>query len=247
MKPMTFLRTRFTRPSYATQRVRQTCLAHPSLSVSLRRLSAVALLTLASVSLTLDATAPAAAQQTQSYIQFNAPIAPQSTEQIEVLDFFSYGCSHCAVMVPRMTQWEQRLPENVVIRRVPVAFNASMEPMQRFYFAIEALERLDLHAKLFDAIHRQRQRLFTQDALIKWAVEQGVSEDAMRNAWQSFGVGVKVKRANELVQAYRIDGTPAIGIHGSYLTSPALAGGYDESIIQAQALLERVLNDSPRP
>ncbi|WP_432785912.1 Thiol:disulfide interchange protein DsbA [Oligella sp. MSHR50489EDL] len=187
------------------------------------------------------ATPAALAQQGRPYVTFPKPLTTDSGDKAEVLDFFSYTCSHCAAIAPMMSDWEKNLDDKAVMIHVPVAFNAAMEPTQKFYYAIEALGRLDLHLPLFDAIHKERQRIFTEDALVDWAVKQGIDKEAISSAMSSFGVNHKARNARKLTDSYGVQGTPSIGIDGRYLTSPSMTGTYESSIQQAQELLAKVL------
>lgn len=185
--------------------------------------------------------APAVMAQDQGYRTYPQPIATNTADKVEVLEFFSYTCGHCAAIAPLTAEWEKSFDERTELVRVPVAFNASMQPTQKFYYAIEALDRLDLHQKLFDAIHREKQRLFTEKALIDWAAKQGVEKDAISAAMSSFGVDSKARSARQLTDTYRVEGTPSIAVDGRYLTSPSMTGTYEGAIQQAQVLLEQVL------
>src|SRR5690606_26445884 len=119
------------------------------------------------------------------------------------------------------------LPDNVVFKAVPVGFNASMAPQQRLYYSLAALGRLDLHDKVFDAIHNQHKRLYSDDAIIDWVAEQGVDRKQFTDVYESFGINSKVSRANELTDAYKIEGTPSIAVAGKYVTSPSMTGSYE--------------------
>lgn len=186
--------------------------------------------------------APAAlAQQGQTYTTYQQPFPSSTADKVEVLEFFSYTCGHCAAIDPLITEWEKTLGEDVELLHVPVAFNASMQPTQKFYYAIQALDRMDLHSKLFDAIHKERQRLFNEDALIDWAVEQGVDKEQITAAMSSFGVNSKARNARQLTNDYRVEGTPSIAVGGRYFTSPSMTGTYEGSIQQAQQLLDQIL------
>ena len=184
---------------------------------------------------------PVALAQSQGYITYQQPHASGTADKVEVLEFFSYTCGHCAAIDPLITQWGQTLGDEVELVYVPVAFNASMQPTQKFYYAIEALDRLDLHSKLFDAIHKEKQRLFTEDALIDWTVKQGVDKDQITAAMSSFGVNSKARNARQLTDSYRIEGTPSIAVGGQYMTSPSMTGTYEGAIQQAQVLLDQIL------
>ena len=179
--------------------------------------------------------------QQSTYQTLPQALPSDTSGKIEVLEFFAYSCPHCAALEPLLEKWEKTLPDNVVLKRVPVAFNASMVDLQRLYYALESMGRLDLHAKVFQAIHKDHQRIFDQAAIAKWLAAQGVDAKQYEAAAQSFGVTSKVNRANELEQAYQVQGTPTLGVGGKYVTSPSMTGSYQGTIDQAQKLLNQVL------
>ena len=173
----------------------------------------------------------------QKFVNVNPP---QSTEpgKVEVLEFFSYGCPHCAVLEPMVQEWKKDLPGNVAFHSVPVAFNAGMKPLQQMYYALEALGRTDLHSKVFQAIHQENKRIFTKDAIVDWAAAQGLDRASFEAAMTSFGVTSKIKRADQLVEGYGVRGTPSIAVGGRFLTSPTEAGGYKETLEVASELIK---------
>lgn len=172
------------------------------------------------------------------YVQLSQVQPADRADQVEVLEFFAYTCPYCAMFSPYVARWAQELPEGVVLKRVPVAFNASMTDLQRMYYTLEALDRLDLHTALFDALHHGKEQLFDAQALTQWAVQQGIDEQEFSQTFNSFGVQTKTNRANELAKHYHIEGTPTLAIGGRFLTSPAMAQGYSEAIDTAQQLLD---------
>jgi len=193
---------------------------------------------LAAATLASGALLATSAQAADPYITLD-PAQPSDTSgKIEVLEFFSYGCPHCFRLEPLVNQWKTTLPDNVVFKAVPVGFNASMAPQQRLYYSLAALGRLDLHDKVFDAIHNQHKRLYSDDAIIDWVAEQGVDRKQFTDVYESFGINSKVSRANELTDAYKIEGTPSIAVAGKYVTSPSMTGSYEATIQQAQKLVE---------
>ncbi|WP_322999089.1 thiol:disulfide interchange protein DsbA/DsbL [Castellaniella sp.] len=170
------------------------------------------------------------------------PIQPSDTPgKVEVLEFFAYTCPHCAKIEPLVVKWRKTLPDTVVFKGVPVAFNASMKDLQKLYYALEAVGRLDLHDAVFKAIHEENKDLFTADKIIDWVAAQGVDRKAFTDAFNSFGVQTKTTRADELAKAYKIDGTPSFAIGGQYVTSPSHTGSYQGAIDEADKLVKQVL------
>ena len=190
------------------------------------------------LSVSLFAVGVAVAQPAEKFVNVNPP-QPTEPGKIEVLEFFAYTCPHCAVLEPLVTKWKADLPSNVTFSSVPVAFNQAMKPFQYFYYSLQAVGRLDLHPKFFAALHQDKKRLFSQEAMIDWAVEQGVNRAEFTAAMDSFGVKSKATRADQLAKGYAIQGTPSIAVGGRYLTSPTEAGGYQETLDVASDLIGR--------
>jgi thiol:disulfide interchange protein DsbA len=98
-------------------------------------------------------------------------------------------------------------------------------PHAKAYFAAEMLGQLErLHEPLFRALHDQRRKIFNEDQIIAFAVEQGFDEQEFRSAYESFPVDMQVRQAAALAKGYGIDGVPTIIVNGKYLTSATLTG-----------------------
>jgi thiol:disulfide interchange protein DsbA len=162
------------------------------------------------------ALAPLAARA-QQYYELNPPQPVETTNKIEVLEFFWYGCIHCYNLEPKLETWLKTLPKDVEFRRVPAVFNDRWAHDAAIYYAFEALGLVDkLHRPFFDAIHRDRLRTDRWPELSAWLEKQGVDAKKFEAALKSFGVQSKTKRAIRLTMAYKIDGTPAMAVHGRY-------------------------------
>ncbi|VFR85019.1 Periplasmic thiol:disulfide interchange protein DsbA [plant metagenome] len=184
--------------------------------------------------------APVSLAQTSNFIELNPPQSTDAGDKTEVLEFFAYSCPHCNVLEPMVETWSKQLPANAILTRVPVAFNAGMKPQQQLYYTLEALGRLDLHPKVFAAIHKDRKRLVTKQNIVDWAADQGLDRAKFESTYDSFGVSSKAQRADQLTRNYRIEGTPSIAVGGRYVTSPSQAGGYRETITVADGLVKRL-------
>lgn len=176
----------------------------------------------------------------QGYVTLSQTLPSDTANKTEALEFFAYSCPHCANADPIVEKWSKTLPDNVAFKRVPVAFNAGMADLQRMYYTFEALGRLDLHEKLFDALHKERKQLYDAKALTKWAVAQGLDEKEFSATFHSFGVKTKVAKANDLTKAYKIDATPMMAIAGKYVISPTMTNGLVEMVDQADELIKQI-------
>jgi len=178
------------------------------------------------------------AQTAQGHVVISPALPSDTPGKIEVLEFFAYTCPHCAAMEPLIEEWEKKAPADVVLKRVPIAFNAGMKPLQQLYFTLAALDRMDLHPKVFAAIHNEKRRMFDKKSMTEWVVSQGVDKAKFESVFDSFSVTSQVQRANQLAEAYRVEGTPALAVGGKYLTSPVLAGNsYAGAITELDKLI----------
>ncbi|MGB5834874.1 MAG: thiol:disulfide interchange protein DsbA/DsbL [Thiohalocapsa sp.] len=153
------------------------------------------------------------------------PARAQDGDDVEVLELFWYGCPHCYQLEPHIDRWLADKPAGVTFRRMPAAASPRWVPHAKAYYAAEMLGQLDkLHEPLFKALHTERRKIYTEDRIIAFAAEQGIDEDAFREAYNSFPVDMQVRKSGELVRQYSIDGVPAIVINGKYLTSATQTG-----------------------
>ncbi len=151
--------------------------------------------------------------------------------KVEVVEFFWYSCPHCNSFEPLLESWVAKLPQQVSFRRVPVMFRPTFEPQQRLYFVIEALGKVpELHKKVFQAIHVDRQSLDTADQIAAWIAKQGVDKAKFMELYNSFPVVTKGRRAVQLQEQYKVDGVPSLGVGGRYFTSGSLAGSMPRAL-----------------
>lgn len=144
--------------------------------------------------------------------------------KIEVVEFFWYNCPHCNAFEPTLSEWVKKLPKDVVFKRVPAAFRDDFVPQQRLFYALEALNLIpSLHAKVFAAIHVEKQNLTQAPAIIEWVAKQGVDKDKFVEQFNSFSATTKATRAKQLQTAYQVEGVPAMGVAGRYYTDGSLA------------------------
>ena len=184
----------------------------------------------------------AKAQQGVDYLVLDKPVAVDAVAgKVEVIEFFGYWCPHCNAFEPELEAWLKRLPANINFKRVPVAFNDAAIPLQKMYYALEALGRVnDMQRKVFTAIHAERINLNTQDGILAWAVKQGIDQKKFVDAYNSFAVNTKVTKAKQLVNAYKIDGVPSMGIAGRFYTDGTLAKG----MTRALQVVEQLANET---
>ena len=196
-----------------------------------REFSLSAASAVAASALTLPVAAPAMAQPRQfkegkDYRKLDKPVTPEAPAgKVDVIEFFWYSCPHCNAFEPTFAAWKNQAPADVVVHRVPVAFNASFVPQQKLYYAFEGMNLLDtMHARAFHAIHVERNRLAKDDEIFAWVGKQGVDVAKFKEVYNSFTVSNQVRKATQLQQDYDVEGVPAMGVAGRYYTDGTKAG-----------------------
>jgi thiol:disulfide interchange protein DsbA len=141
--------------------------------------------------------------------------------QVEVVEFFWYGCPHCYALEPYVRSWLKNKPKFIKFKRVPATLNKFWKPDARAFYVEKSLGILHkAHDAFFDAIHKNnRQDLMTdENAIAQFFTKYGVSAKTFKNTWDSFDLDTKVRHATAMAERYRIKGVPTIAINGKYLT-----------------------------
>ena len=162
-----------------------------------------------------------------------------SGDKIEILEFFWYGCPHCYSFEPYVKAWKKSKPANVVFKRVPAIFRPDWEVQARVYYALSNMGVIeDFHGKIFDAVHKNKKRLNTKEALIDFVVKNGADRDALLKEYDSFSVDGMVRKAKKKQKAFKLQGVPSVAVNGKYLTSGSMSGSYDNLVKIMNHLIE---------
>lgn len=173
----------------------------------------------------------------------------ETPDKIEVTELFWYGCSHCYQMEAPLHAWVNKLPADVVFKRVPGLPNPSWAPMAKAYYAMETLGVLDkLHAPLFEAIHKQKSLNPTDEkAAIDWVTKQsGLDKAKVEGAFRSFSMNTSLNRAAGIFRASGATGVPSLIINGQFITSSTMAGNNYAALKTADYIIENVRADKAK-
>ncbi len=182
----------------------------------------------------------AAAQGPRDVTPINPPQPTPNDGTIEVMEFFDYGCIHCANLEPALEAWVAKLPPDVKFKRAPAGFNSGGIDSIPIFYTLEAMGKLDsLHKKLFAAVFNERVMLGNKATLLKWLEKQGVDPKQYESVEKSFSVDSKIKRGRQLPGLYKASSTPVIAVNGRFIavqTSSAsnFLGTVDRLIAEAR-------------
>ena len=174
--------------------------------------------------------------------QLITPAQPTSADEgmIEVVEIFSYGCSHCHRFEAVLDRWLKNKPSNVKFVRLPAIFNGTLAMYARAFYAAEGLGVLDkIHLSFFEAIHVQKRGMNTEAEIAALFAEHGVSQKNFEKAFRSFAVEAKVRRAAELGKRYGVQATPSMVVNGKYITDPGKTQGFQGLIKVVDSLVKQ--------
>jgi thiol:disulfide interchange protein DsbA len=175
----------------------------------------------------------------KDYEELTFPQTVETGNQIEVREFFWYGCPHCYAIEPSLSHWLKTLPKNATFVRTPGTYRP-WQFLGQVYYTIETLGLVDkLHKPIFDAIHRDRRKLNSLDAVIAFVGEQGVKKQDFLKAYKSFGVRLKMKRAIQINADFDVRSVPNFVVDGKYRTSASLAGSEERVIKVLDYLIKK--------
>ena len=162
--------------------------------------------------------------------------------KVEVLEVFWLGCPHCFALEPYLRAWLKTKPSYVEFVRVPVMWDPMRQAHARLYYTLEALGRDDLVEKAFAYLHAQEDQTGSEAVLFSsdkdetfkeqqaWAAQNGIKADAFASAYNSFFVNTQLQQADEITNAYQVQGVPFIAVDGKFSTDVGKAGSPNKLI-----------------
>jgi protein dithiol oxidoreductase (disulfide-forming) len=208
----------------------------------MKRLRLLALvLFFAAMTLATAFTAHAELVEGRDYTVLRNPQPTHSDNNVEVIEFFWYGCPHCYQLHPYISAWLKRKPKDVSFRYVPAIFRPSWIPAARIFYALEVLGARDkLHDKVYDAIHVEKIDLNKEDVLFDWVAKQGIDRQKFIDAYNSFSVqNQDIPRSTNMSKSYGLTGVPAVVVDGKYMTSGRMGGTPEDTVRITEELIEK--------
>lgn len=180
-----------------------------------------------------------------------------NTDKIEVAEVFSYACPSCNAFHPMVDQLAKSLPSDAVMAYLPVSFmpQENFPMFQRAFLTAQALGVADkANDAMYDAVWKTKElssenasgqglkpmsELPTLADAAKFYAKYGADPKEFLAVANSFSINTQVKRADELVKAYGVEGTPTIVIDGKYRIDLRAAGGYAQMVELAKYLVAK--------
>ncbi len=174
-------------------------------------------------------------------IEGGKPFRPQAPGKIEVVEVFSYGCPHCALMQPKLEAWQATLPKSVVVTYMPAAFQPE-DPFMLGYFAADAAKAVPLtHHRMFAAVHETGElpRNATLEQVTAFYLRlPGVDGKAFNTALaDKASLGKRMLATREFQMRSKLPGTPSLIVDGRYLV---LGNSYESLLANARKVIDAI-------
>jgi thiol:disulfide interchange protein DsbA len=168
----------------------------------------------------------AAGAQLDRHYRLLAPAQPVAAgDQVEIIEFFWYGCPYCFELQPLLEAWLRHRPADTTFRRIPAVMRETWAPHVRIFYALAELGEVErLHQKVYEAYHVDALAMSKPEVVAQWAAGNGIDREKWLAAYISPQVDQDVDVARESTSRYQVPGTPSFVVDGRYMTSSALAG-----------------------
>lgn len=159
--------------------------------------------------------------------------APAPGDDIEVVEFFSYGCIHCFNFDPAVDAWSDEPKAGVAFKRTPAVFNSSWELLAQAFYTAEVLGVSEkMHQPLFRAIHTDNINIGDPALMTKLFTDHGgISAVDFAQAFDSFSVRSKVQQSKAKGRALRLRAVPSMVVGGQYVVDGSMLEGGNEEML----------------
>jgi len=168
--------------------------------------------------------------------------APATTSgPMELVEAFSYLCSHCNTFEPYINAWKKRKPDHVEFRRIPVVFGrGSWELYARGYITAEMMNVPEAaHSAMMDRLWKEKNVMRNMEEVADFYSQFGADRDKFLATSNSFAVQTRLVKDQQKVREYGVTGTPSLILNGKYLISAnAALPSYDAMLDVVDFLIE---------
>jgi thiol:disulfide interchange protein DsbA len=168
--------------------------------------------------------------------------------QVEVIEFFSYTCPHCAAFAPHIHRWQKKQPPNIKVTYIPVVFHESLMNYAKAHYAAQLLGIVDkVQPLIFEAIHVKNDPLETPEKIADVVAVAGVDKTKFLETMHSFAVDNHLRQGMQRMQKYRVSGVPMVAINGKYVTNVGMAGGNEQTLQVMDHLIRLETKSKAKP
>lgn len=197
----------------------------------------------------VSAFSQAAIVEGQDYEVLAKPVTSleENKNKIELLEVFSYVCSHCRDLDPIYRNHLKKLTPDVATRTEHVVWGEQEAALAKISAAVgQTKTGNQLNAPIFKALFTDKVMLADPTTFQDWVKKQpNIDTQNFLNAYNSFGVSSDVGRMKQFTEEYKIDSTPRLVVGGKYQV--ILKGDFYAVMKVVDELIEKVRAERKMP
>lgn len=184
------------------------------------------------------------------YIELPEPMPQFVPGKIEIAEFFSYACGHCARFQPYVNEWHKKQKPGSDVRweYLPAPGNELWSNFAKSYLAAQTLGVAEkTHDSVFKAIHQER--FFTTGSIEEIAdmyARFGVDRKKFLVAVYDPTIDEKLGKIEDFAGARGLGGTPTLVVGGRYVVPTTHDRGFEGQIATADFLVAKLRAAQPK-
>jgi thiol:disulfide interchange protein DsbA len=185
---------------------------------------------------------PVPYQEGLHYFLIDSAPVKSAGDRIELVEAFSYLCTHCNTFEPYINNWKDRRPAYVDFRRIPVVFGrGSWELYARGFVTAQFMNAPEeAHMAMMDELWKEKNIMRSMDEIAEFYTRFGLDADKFKSTAQSFAVDSRIRKDQLEVAAYGIQGTPSLVLNGKYrISGNAAVPSFEVMLDVVDYLIER--------
>ncbi len=170
----------------------------------------------------------------------------ESDTQIEVIEYFNYGCPHCYDLEPFIKDWLESIEEDVTFDRAAVPLRTAWVPLARAYWVAEELGVTDkVHDKIFEILHDNNIQA-DQYMHRVFEIHADVDPDDFAEIYQSEEVLDLMRDTQTKFRLLGLTGTPAIVVNNKYVVDADAARSIDRMFEIVDFLVDLIRTETEK-
>jgi len=198
-------------------------------------------------SLTFISSASTALVENKDYIVLENPVTmhPTNKIQVDVIEFFSYGCPYCYMLEPQISSWLVQKSDNIIFTRIAIPRKGKWVEYARLFYTLGMISKQEqerITPLVYNAIHEERLNFNDANEIFDWAESENVDRTLLEKLYNSKEVNDKLSQAIVLARSYNLQYVPSIYINGKHQLLINSSNQYNDVKDKLNQLIEMELN-----
>ena len=183
------------------------------------------------------------------YTVLSQPITPleKNKNKIEIVEFFSYTCSHCRNLDPIYRKHMKTFAPDIAVRTEQVIWSDAEINLAKISSTVtQTNTKNQLNPAIFKALFDEQINLIDPVTFQNWLKKQpGIDTKKFLDVYNSFTTSSDANRMKDLTNNYGINSTPRLIVDGKYQI--AITSNFQQVMTVLDELIEKVRKEKNIP